>query len=86
MDRGHASPRVHPGTTLGRMPGDPRRRRLVVELTDEAHAGLDTLTSRYRVTRTALFEAIGILGPTVQLPDEVVDLANRIDRERRSRR
>ena len=56
------------------------------ELTDEAIAGIDRLASRYRITKTALVEALGQLAQSIDLPPEVVERAHDIDKERRSRR
>lgn len=57
------------------------------ELTDQAHAGLDALVTRHRVTKVAFVEALAVLGadhdPTI---DEIVAMARQLDRERRSRR
>lgn len=62
------------------------RRRAVFELTDTAHAGIDALATRHRVTKVALIEALGVLGvdhdPTIA---EVVAYAHELDRERRNR-
>lgn len=66
------------------MPGE--RRRIHLELTDDAIAGLDQLATRHRITRVAMAEALGRLHRTVTIPREVVELAHQIDRERRSRR
>ena len=65
-----------------------RRRRLPVELSDEAHAGLDALATRHHVSKTALIEALGLIGQTKRpiVWDEVLDLGRSIDRERLSRR
>ena len=72
------------------MAGDDRRRRrrkrIDIELTDQAVDGLDALVTRHGITKTALIEALGQLGAGVDLPREVVDLARAVDRERRSRR
>lgn len=56
------------------------------ELTEDALTGIDTLAQRHHATKTAIVEALGRLGRTVDLPPEVVELAQRIDQERRSRR
>lgn len=64
-----------------------RRRRIPVELTEEAIAGLDALIQRHGVTRTAVVEALGQLSlrsdPTLA---SVLRRAREIDVERRSRR
>lgn len=57
-----------------------------IRLTEEAIEGLDRLRTRNHASLTALIEALGQLGTTVELPAEVVELARRIDRERGSRR
>ena len=65
----------------------PRRRPLPVRLTEEAHAGLDTLATRHHVTRTAMLEALGLLGAQGDIDWEaVIERARSIDIERRSRR
>jgi hypothetical protein len=66
------------------MPGEQRQRSY--RLTDAAVAGFDRMATRHHVTVTALLEALGVIGadhdPSI---DEVVSLARRLDRERRSR-
>lgn len=78
------------GTTRcpGESPGMAERRRLPVRLTEEAHAGLDALATRHGVTRTAMLEALGLLGALNKPVDweQVIRRARQIDRERRSRR
>jgi hypothetical protein len=61
---------------------------LPVELSDEAHAGLDALATRHHVSKTALIEALGLIGQTKRpvVWDEVLERARAIDGERRSRR
>lgn len=66
-------------------PGMAERRRLLqVRVTDEARAGLDRICNRRNITVTAFLEALGRLAPPA--PEDVVELARRIDQERRSRR
>lgn len=83
---GHAAASLHPGSSIGHVAGEVRR-RVEFWLTDDARDGLDSLATRHHVTKVAFMEALGLLGrrgdPTV---DEVVELARRIDSERRSRR
>lgn len=63
------------------------RRPAQFRLTEAAHAGLDRLATRHGITKTALIEALGLIGadrdPTIA---EVIALARQLDRERRSRR
>lgn len=57
-----------------------------VRLTDEARAGIDAYCTRRHITQTAWLEAFGQLARRGDPDDEaVVELARRIDRERRSR-
>lgn len=57
-------------------------------LEDQARAGWDRVATENNVTLTALIEALGRLleQSSDAMPPEVVNLAQRIDRERRNRR
>lgn len=64
-----------------------RRRRLPVELTDDAHAGLDALATRHHVTKTAMLEVLGqhgLAGRSIVWEDIITE-ARDLDQERRSR-
>jgi hypothetical protein len=65
-----------------------RRRLEGIRLTEDAHAGLDRLATRYHTTKNALIEALGLAGLTGDQIDwdAVVTEARRIDRARHSRR
>lgn len=59
-----------------------------MEVSEEAHAGYDKLADRHGTTKTALAEALGLIGQsgeTVVWAD-VVKRAKQIDADRRSRR
>lgn len=58
----------------------------MVRLTDGAIDGLDRLRTRHHASLTALVEAIGLHADQIELPREVIELAQRLDRERGSRR
>jgi hypothetical protein len=59
-----------------------------VRLSDEAAQGWDWLCTARGVTLTALLEALGRILATGEdwTPDQAIDRARQIDRERRSRR
>jgi len=65
-----------------------RRRLEGIRLTEEAHAGIDSLAARAHVTKNALLEALGRAGHAGRSIDwdDVVTVARLIDRERYSRR
>lgn len=62
--------------------------RVSVRLDEEGRRGWDHLSKRHGLPLSVLLEALGRLvnERRVELPSEVVDLANQIDFERRSRR
>lgn len=62
--------------------------RLSARVSDDAKRGWDRKAAEHGCTFTALIEALGLGfdGRTVGLPEELVEQARRIDRERFSRR
>lgn len=64
----------------------PRVRRLSARVSDDAKAGWDALCDTYGVTYSAVMEATGLLlnqrVTPLHDPDEVIELARKIDRER----
>lgn len=70
------------------LPGRRRRRPWPVELSEDAHDGLDALATTLHTSKTALIEAVGRLGKTDRtvVSETVVTLARELDRQRRTRR
>lgn len=89
----HAA-KTQPATTDSDAPKSARPAGLF-RLTTDAHAGLDSLATRFGITKVSLIEALGRLGrssdPSVRLRleeqlQDVIALAREIDGRRRSRR
>jgi hypothetical protein len=62
--------------------------RLSARVSEDARRGWDRATVQHGATLTALIEALGLamVERSWDVPDEVAELAQRIDRERFSRR